>query len=496
MDINKEYSCLEQNCIVYKKCLENDEDYQEALPGYCDDVFRIIKCNSKSYITSLNIEYGELKIFGRTEICLTYLNENSSMCYADFEEEFSKAVEIENLTEHAFAHAAVSTKYTGFKVINQRKVSIHNTIGIKLCVYDKISCPCIKSCEKSKLKLNEITCASVIDSVISKIEIDEEIALPVDSCDINRIISSSSLACLDEVKIIKDKALIKGTVTAKLLYIQDDESEKLCRYEHTFSVSKIIDCQGISENDIAIAQISVGNLYFKLKTNKSNKIGCVEIFGEASVSTVFLRESNFEVVVDGYMLRNKSECSYSEMNCRADGKCYNDKSTQKLCYKVNSSIAEILEIELRPQATDVKDGCLICPVTACILYKSIDDEIISAIDTKEIKIDLEGYDDAIAGVCIDSFDYSITGEDCVEIRASLNVSAYKFNNKNIKVLSEIYPTDDVLESPALTVYFARANESVWSIAKAFSSDTDLILKENNLTADTIDCNRTIIIPGI
>ena len=23
--INKEYSCLEQNCIVYKKCLENDE---------------------------------------------------------------------------------------------------------------------------------------------------------------------------------------------------------------------------------------------------------------------------------------------------------------------------------------------------------------------------------------------------------------------------------------------------------------------------------------
>ncbi len=496
MDINKEYSCLEQNCIVYKKCIENDEDYQEALPGYCDDVFRVVKCNSKSYITSINVEYGELKIFGRTEICLTYLNENSSLCYADFEEEFSKSVEIENLTDKAFAQAVVSTKYTSYKVINQRKISLHNTISIKTAVYDKVSCPCIKSCERSKLKIDEIKCASVIDSNTSKIDIDEEIALPADSCDIKRIVSSSSYAALDEIKIIKDKALIKGTVYTKLLYIQDDESEKICKYEYSFALSRIIDCQGITENDIAVSQISIGNLYFKLKTNSSNKVSCVEIFGEASVSTVFIRESTHNVVVDGYMLKNNSECSYSEINCRANGRCYSNKSTQKLSYKANSGLSEILEVELQPQPTEFKDGCLVCPISASILYRNAENEIMSTVDTKEFKIEFEGCDDAIGAFSVESYDYTISNDDCVEVRVCVNTTAYVFNNKTVKVLSEIYPTDDVFQSPALTIYFARANESVWSIAKAFASDTDLILKENNLTSDTIDCNRTIIIPGI
>ena len=121
---------------------------------------------------------------------------------------------------------------------------------------------------------------------------------------------------------------------------------------------------------------------------------------------------------------------------------------------------------------------------------------MSTVDTKEFKIEFEDCDDAIGAFSVESYDYTISNEDCVEVRVCVNTTAYVFNNKTVKVLSEIYPTDDVFQSPALTIYFARANESVWSIAKAFASDTDLILKENNLTSDTIDCNRTIIIPGI
>ena len=51
-------------------------------------------------------------------------------------------------------------------------------------------------------------------------------------------------------------------------------------------------------------------------------------------------------------------------------------------------------------------------------------------------------------------------------------------------------------SPAVTLYFAKAQEKLWDIAKKFSSDTQLIKSENDLQDDIIDANKVIIIPGI
>ena len=110
MDIEKEYSCLEQNKKVFHKCVEIDENYQETLQAYCDDLYRIIKCKAHSYVTSVDINYNEVKIFGKTEICVTYYDEASNLCYADFDEEFTKSVETDGLTDTAFATAIASDK--------------------------------------------------------------------------------------------------------------------------------------------------------------------------------------------------------------------------------------------------------------------------------------------------------------------------------------------------------------------------------------------------
>ena len=68
MDINKEYSCFERNCIVYQKNIDNEADYQEALPEYCDDVFKVAKCEVRNYITSVNVAMNEVKMYGKVEI--------------------------------------------------------------------------------------------------------------------------------------------------------------------------------------------------------------------------------------------------------------------------------------------------------------------------------------------------------------------------------------------------------------------------------------------
>ena len=55
---------------------------------------------------------------------------------------------------------------------------------------------------------------------------------------------------------------------------------------------------------------------------------------------------------------------------------------------------------------------------------------------------------------------------------------------------------DDKNSPELTLYFASQNESVWDIAKSFSTDSKLIMEENELTSNIIDTRRVLLVPGM
>ena len=175
MDTKKEYSCLEKVCRVYSKAVDAEGEYQETLPAYLDDIYRVVKCTSNSYITSADISFNEVKLFGKTEIQVTYYNENSVLCYADFDEEFTKTLTVDNLSESAFAGVQICDRYTNFRVINQRRIDIHTMATINVSVYDTIKYPTLCSCENSKLKTEEVRNTDVVATYVDKIEFDEEV---------------------------------------------------------------------------------------------------------------------------------------------------------------------------------------------------------------------------------------------------------------------------------------------------------------------------------
>lgn len=496
MDIEKEYSCLERNCKVYQKCIDVEEDYQEALPQYCDDIYRVVKCVSRSYITSVDSNYNEVKIFGKTEISLTYFNESSCLCYADFEEEFTKLVDVDNITESAFANATVNNKYTNFRVINQRRIDIHCALAVNVSVYDKIKCPCISSCNNSKLKTEKFKTAAVINTNISRAEFDEEFSVAGDSKPIKRIISSSSFVTLSETKIIKDKALIKAVVSLSVLYTTDEEEEQLSKCEYSFNISKIIDASGIDDNDIIISILSIGNIFFKAKSSSNDKLCVIEAYGDVSITSVFIREREQELITDGYVLNHNSECSYSDFTCNKNGRCINDTKMQSVSFDFSSEVTEIKELNITLSESFARNGKLISKATANAICMTTAGSLASFSNTADIEIEIENCQNAVSAITLQSYDYTMQASGKVDVRMSLGISAYIYEETKVRVLSEINADDSEINYPALTIYFGKQNESVWSIAKTFSSDIDLILTENDLSSEILDSNKILIIPGV
>lgn len=496
MDIEKEYSCLERNCKVYQKCIDVDEDYQEALPQYCDDIYRVVKCISRSYITSVDTNYNEVKLFGKIEISLTYFNESSCLCYADFEEEFTKLVDIDNITESAFASAVVNDKYTNFRVINQRRIDIHSSASVNVSVYDKMKCPCISSCNNSKLKVERLKTASVINTNISRAEFDEEFSVAGDSKAIKRIVSSSSFATLGETKIIKDKALIKAVVSLTVLYTTDEEEEQLSKCEYSFNISKIIDASGIDDSDIIIANISIGNIFFKAKSSSNDKLCVIEAFGDVLINSTFIRENEQELITDGYVLNHNSDCSYSDFACSKNGRLMNDTKMQSISFDLSAEVTEIRELNISLSESYARNGRLMSKATANAMCMTAAGSLTTFSSTADIEIEVENCQSAVSALTLQSYDYTMQANGKVDVRLSIGVSAYIYEEAHIKVLSEISADDNEINYPTLTVYFGKQNESIWSIAKSFSSDIDLIRAENDLSSEILDSNKILIIPGV
>lgn len=496
MDIEKEYSCLERNCKVYQKCIDMDEDYQEALPQYCDDIYRVVKCVSRTYITSVDTNYNEVKLFGKTEICITYFNESSCLCYADFEEEFTKLIDIDNISESAFANAVVNNKYTNFRVINQRRIDIHASSAVNVCVYDKIKCPCISSCDNSKLKIETQKTASVINTNICRAEFDEEFSVPGDSKPIKRIISSSSFVTLGETKIIKDKALIKAVVSLAVLYTTDEEEEQLLKCEYSFNISKIIDVTGIDDDDIIISNLSVGNIFFKAKSSSNDKLCVIEAFGDVLINSTFIREREEELVTDGYVLNHKSDCSYSDFSCSRNGRQISDTKMQNISFDLSAEVTEIKELNITLSESYVRNGKIISKAAANAMCMTTAGSLATFSSTSDLEIEIENCQSAISALTLRSYDYTMQSNGKVDVRLSIGLFAYIYEETNIRILSEINADDDEIKYPTLTVYFGKQNESIWSIAKSFSSDIDLIISENDLNSEILDSNKILIIPGV
>lgn len=495
MELEKEYSCLERNGIVYHKTIDCDEDYQETIQQYCDDLFRIIKVDSICSLNSVRFDNGCLQIDCKISTSLTYQNELNELCYADFENQIVKKINIDNISESAFVRVLPQEKYTNYRIVNQRRIDFHISFCLDITVFDKLSCPCISSCNNSRLRNQSIKMANIFNAGISKLDFDEEFSVSSSSSSIKRVISRSYTVNVKECKIIKDKALIKLDVSLCVMYSTDEKNECIEKTEHTFSLNKIIDSSGIDENDIIISNVYISNLYIKAKSSSHDALNVIEAYGDISISSLFIKEFDASIITDGYVLGKKTECKYNPYEYISCGELLNTYHKDRAVFSFNTSIKNVYDFSIKVANVSCYANKINIKLCSNAIIVDEDNCICSVSSEYDMSVDCK-YNKAFVSAFINSFDYNIENENKICANVSIKIDAYLYNESTANVLCEIEALDTVVEYPALTVYFGRQSDSVWDIAKRFSSDANTIMIENELSSEILSTNKLLIIPSV
>lgn len=494
MELEKEYSCLTKNRQIINKTINVDKNYQQTIDGYLDDLYKVVRCESHSFVTSCDINDGCVIIEGKTEICLTYCNENNELLYTEFVEDFSEKLSVDSTDDSSFATVDACDKYTNFRVINQRRIDVHTSFTLSVRVYTKQSCPCIKKCDNSRLNSYKVKEQCVENYLIKKIEFDEEFALPDASNGINRVISCNINCMLSDVKAIKDKVFIKLKAELNCLYT----NEKNCieKVQHSFELSKICDISGVEENTKCYVTVRRGCMFAKAKSSVDASNGKIEVYGDFFAGITLISEIDTDICTDGYVIGRKVNNTYSSYICNKSANDILLQRNEQYTLKVNNDIKSVLELSVCINDLTVKNGRCNLMLTSCLIYINKLDEIECFNESKDFEFDVDCDECLCAFAKLKSYDYNISGDNCIKVNIIFEIYGTACESKNIRVLTDIECTDSVVDSPALTVYFAKANEKIWDIAKQFCSDAELIKKENEITDDCLQGNKVIIIPGI
>ncbi|MCD7871845.1 MAG: DUF3794 domain-containing protein [Clostridiales bacterium] len=481
----KKTEIKEKSCVL-SKSIDVDIDYQENLMSYSDDMLKIIRCNINNFVVNSVYKNSSITVYGKSRIFLTYISESTGcLSTAEFEEDFEKIIPVDGDYEDLYAEIKLCNKYSNYRVINQRRIDIHNSFVLHANAFSDLSFQMICDNEEVLIDKQTVSHISRIGSAYVKSEFEEEASV-ADNASIKKIINIFSYAECDDVKIVSDKMLVKSMVHFSILYTTDTEHEEIKRCEKITEISTIVDINSILENDIPIINICVGNLFAKAKTDKNNELKLIEIIGDININCAVYRQSVCELSADSYSVNSDIENKYNTVELQTDFMLQKDSLTENMQFEFdNINITQVLDLSVSLADKNTVE------FSAFVLDEKSEIHFIT--DSKKIVIS----ESAEIQAFITSFDYVIKSENVIDVRFIVKYSALEFQRKKFKVVSDIeLKSDGSFESPALVVYFADEKERLWDIAKTFRTSVELIKKENELTADVLDSKRILLIPGM
>lgn len=497
MELCKEYksmNCNEKSCCISESF---ELDCRLNLPQYLEDIERLIKCSVKNIVCDYEFSGSEIKIFGKSIISILYLDSDGCPYSNEFEEDFSKSFDLNDCEYFCFAQVRLNTKYYNHRLINQRRIDVHSSVGVCIDVYCKNTSKCLCSCENAFTKEIETSTLADKNSGVCSAEFDEIFSIPKSDYQIKNIVNAFITSSVEDKKIIKDKMLVKIRNELSVIYINENNSVEKCL--HSFSVSKIIETSECDEGDTAFITSEISQLYIKAKSDDGNMLNDIEAVGRLSISYSIKCVQKLSMIVDSYVPHYSVKTQQQQIMLKCSPVYYNDEKTAQLTVDCDKNIIEITDLKAEIISCKLDKSAVLLQLAICAVYYDDDSQFCYIEKNADYSFSLN--DNELDGdVCVNllSFDFVIKNTDKISLRINFEYSAYLYKMQTFTYLTDIEADAQVPpgDAPELTLYFADRGEKVWDIAKSFSTDVKLIMEENELSSDVLDGRRVLLVPGM
>ena len=470
---------MEKNTIIINKRIQEFIKEFEVtgdviVPDVKPDIVSVINCNGNCYVYREDISKGRVRIDGNLDTYTVYLSDSGETRSIQNTLNFSESFENNNITEDSLVKSKVYLQSIESKALNERKISIKAVVKIKVEVFVKeeieIGADAINPENKEMQKLEEhIETKTLIGTNKVKTSIKEDIQ--VDSAyEIAEILKVSVLITNLENKISINKVLAKADANIKIIFLAEDG--RIAVAKATIPIMSFIDLQGVTENQECIVEYYIRNMLFKINSKEMHSIACQIDF---EVCLEAYENRSFDVIQDVYGIHNNIEFTNKSVQIPIKSSV-----SDKISISEKFIVEDILNIyDVQKTVNRIKGSE--CELVLKVFYEA---NTKNGLNVKEIKIPFIAKSTDSSN---DDIDFEIVNENLTingeYVDCSMEILCHKPQNeyKDMSIIENVEVKDlDQDEDYKMYMYFVKAGDTVWNIAKRFRVRMEDIIALNEL----------------
>ncbi len=491
-----------------------DDDFN--VPDNKPDVLKLIQDKGEIKIEETSLGPGHIWIKGVLKFQLLFRSDLQEQKVSSLSGEipFQESLNMDGLEEYDTARIRWQIEDLSVGIINSRKLSVKALVELSAVVNEIHDEEIAMDAEVGEGVETLMSMKNILQLFYGKKDtyrFKEEIMLPSNKPNIREVLWKSVQLRGVETRLMENQIMVKGEALVFVLYLGEEEEERLQWLESALPFSGTIDCDGCSEDMTLDLTYDTAAVELEPRPDYDGEERMLHLELVLDLSIHIYQEEEMQVLEDVYavncrliteyesavfeqlLIKNASKCRVSDRLSVAE----NQEGILQLC--ASEGTISIDRSEIVPEGISV-EGTL----GVQILYVTADDKSPLAALREMIPfrhlIEVPGITEQSRyqmEACLEQLTTIMLDSSQVEVKAVISLNSIVFEKnpmpRLVRVTEEPLDMEALQESPGIIGYIGRSGDRLWDIAKENFTTVANIRETNHLTEDMLKDGEKILI---
>lgn len=473
------------------------------------DVKEFLYTEAKPVVNGVEVQNGRVLVYGTVKFCPIYLATDGQIKSLSAQTTFTDVIDVSGAEQGMKANVCCTADKVEFRNLNGRKLTAKAVLSIDASVMKETEQEAVSEIEeeKAEVKRGKFDYIKKNATVTNLFNINDQVEISGEMPAVFEIIKADGKISNTNYKVINNKIVVKANLDTTILYT-DDKEKKPCFVSVSVPFTEVLEIEGITEDWNLIQNMEVCEISCKLSDDGNSDRRIVDIDALVESRTETSENKSAEFISDCFGIEKQALLTKEDIRlkqCSGEVKLqsgvrgqieikelppvsrvYNLAGRAKIqkLEQENGQIAlhGVVSTELTYISDDENQP--ICSVEKEIPFK----ELIQSLDNDNSEADLE--------VHVTGMSYTLSDTSNIEVRGNVEIKGMLTKTVNQSVITDISMNETEKKSPeaSLTVCFVNKNDSLWDIAKRYSTSIASICEVNNLKENETISGKKLIVP--
>jgi len=509
MELELKTTSLDGFDVGAEQILTQEETAETIVPDYCPDIARIIDTEGKIFLHSRELRDGKGEVSGTVRVTVLYTPDGESgIRTLEFAIPFSAETDGRGMNDCVFLCGTSEIEFLETRSLNPRKIFTRCKLVTRLTGHRRQPVTICSDVEAPPAlcleKMLETRHATLLTQIAEKdFTFSDEMDLSPGKEGAAEILTSRVSAAVTESKMIGNKLILKGLFRLHILY--RSVSGRFCSASGELPFSQIMEVSGAAEDALVSAQLQFTGTDIQISGTAEQDSRRLSVTLYLHAVAEIRQEQTVTLLSDLYSTAYDLSYDAEPVTLTERSDLFTKRQTVREVLEVGVVAESLLSLNASCGSVSIsREGdhsVLRSAVTVRALY--LDEGGVPLVTERSVdavcQLDLPDDCHASAIACCPEDVQGSLGDRGIEVRFPVEFRIRVTTRSKSPCLSSVRLLSDTPKdlsgAPSLVLRSLGREETLWMLAKQYSTTVSDILSANNLTSESeITRERLLLIP--